>query len=316
MKSDKLDNNPRHPIGVVSRRTGIPQDLIRAWERRYGVVSPGRTDTRRRLYSDTDVRRLLLLKRLVDGGRRISDVANMPLAELEALAEEDREAVVSQPLAGRGSGGGHPLEAAIDAALRMDREALEDILTEAALAMSPADLRQKLLSPLLVEVGERWRAGSLRVAHEHLATSIVRTFVEGMRRRTVDRSGRPKIVITTPVGEEHELGALMAALAAEEVGWDAVYMGAALPAEEIGAAVRHLGARAVGLSLVHADEARLADELRSIHRYLSDDVALLVGGRAATSFSDVIREIGAHPVADMLEFQSQLDGILGRSSTA
>lgn len=312
MKGDNLDPRPRHPIGVTSRRTGIPQDLIRAWERRYCVVSPGRTDTGRRLYSDRDVRTLFLLKRLVDGGRRISDVVAMSLAELEAQAEEDREAVAVPP-AGSRAGNGHRLEAAVDAALRMDREALEDILAEAALSMSAPDMRQKLLSPLLFEVGERWRDGSLRVAHEHLATSIVRAFVDGMRKRVPDRGSRPKILVTTPVGEEHELGALMAAVAAEEVGWDAVYMGGGLPAEEIGAAVRHVGARAVGLSVIYGDEARVADELRAVDRFLPEGVALLVGGRAAANLSNVITEIGARAVTDLREFQSRLDAILSGS---
>src|SRR5918993_3366876 len=75
----------RHPIGVVARRTGLKPDLIRAWERRYGAVAPGRTDTRRRFYSDADISRLLLLKRVVDTGRSIGQVANLSNEELESL---------------------------------------------------------------------------------------------------------------------------------------------------------------------------------------------------------------------------------------
>ena len=76
----------RHPIGVVSRRTGLKPDLIRAWERRYGAVAPGRSDTRRRFYSDADIARLQLLKRVVDTGRSIGQVANLSNEELESLA--------------------------------------------------------------------------------------------------------------------------------------------------------------------------------------------------------------------------------------
>src|SRR5690349_22752223 len=79
----------RHPIGVVARRTGLKPDLIRAWERRYGAVAPGRTETRRRFYSDEDIERLLLLRRVVSSGRGISQVAGLSNPELEALIEAD-----------------------------------------------------------------------------------------------------------------------------------------------------------------------------------------------------------------------------------
>lgn len=92
-----MKTEPRHPIGVVSARTGIPQDLLRAWEKRYDAVVPGRGATGRRLYTDADIDKLRLLKRAVATGRRISDVAALSLEELKALTQEDR--VETVPLA-------------------------------------------------------------------------------------------------------------------------------------------------------------------------------------------------------------------------
>jgi DNA-binding transcriptional MerR regulator len=310
MKSDSEQKKPRHPIGVVSRRTGLGQDVIRAWERRYGVVVPRRTDTGRRLYTDEDVRHLLLLKRVVDGGRRISDVSALSAGELERLVSED-QAAAPQGTARMPVDARAPLEAAVEAAARLDGDRLEGILSQAALAMSAPEMRQKLIAPLLTEIGERWREGTVRVAHEHLATTIVRAFVDGMRNRSTNGDDRPKILITTTSGQRHELGALMAAAAAEEVGWEAIYLGASLPAEEIGAAARQSNAHAVGLSLVYRDDVRMAEELRAIRRYLADDVALVVGGRAAVELEDVIAGLGGYRVGDMVEFQSLLDSIRG-----
>jgi methylmalonyl-CoA mutase cobalamin-binding domain/chain len=312
MSTDRGKRKLRHPIGVVARRTGLAQDLIRAWERRYGVVEPERTETGRRLYTDEDVRVLLLLKRLVDGGRRISDVAGMPLATLEKLASEDREAAVTPTVAAPPDGQAR-LEAAVDAATQLDRGRLEGILAEAALSMSAPEMRQKLIAPLLMEIGERWRKGAIRVAHEHLATSIVRAFVDGMRNRSTNGNNRPRILIATTAGQRHELGALMAAAAAEEVGWEAIYLGASLPAEEIGAAARQSNAFAVGLSMVFRDDVHMVDELRAIRRYLSREVALVVGGRATEALEDILEEIGAYRVTDMLAFQTLLDDIRGRT---
>jgi methylmalonyl-CoA mutase cobalamin-binding domain/chain len=130
-----------------------------------------------------------------------------------------------------------------------------------------------------------------------------------MRDRSTNGTGRPKILITTTSGQRHEIGALMAAAAAEEVGWEAIYLGASMPAEEIGAAARQSGARVVGLSLVYRDDVRMVEELRAIRRYLEDDVTLVVGGRAAVELEDIIAELGGHRVGDMPEFQSLLDTI-------
>src|SRR5687768_1892912 len=93
---------PRHPIGVVARRTGLKPDLIRAWERRYGAVEPGRTDTRRRFYSDADIHRLLLLRQVVKTGRGIGQVAQLSNEDLEALIAE--EPVAASPGSGTPAG--------------------------------------------------------------------------------------------------------------------------------------------------------------------------------------------------------------------
>ena len=87
--SRSTSDTRRHPIGVVARRTGLKPDLIRAWERRYGAVEPGRSETRRRFYSDADIERLLLLRRAVGTGRGISQVAGLSNQELEALIETE-----------------------------------------------------------------------------------------------------------------------------------------------------------------------------------------------------------------------------------
>ena len=110
MKTVESSDKPRHPIGVVSQRTGLPQDVLRAWERRYAAVVPQRTPTGRRLYTDLDIQRLRLLRDAVAGGRRISDVANLGVAELEALVGEDRSfdaKTTGKPRRASGKGGRH-----------------------------------------------------------------------------------------------------------------------------------------------------------------------------------------------------------------
>ncbi|HEY0554697.1 MAG TPA: MerR family transcriptional regulator, partial [Thermoanaerobaculia bacterium] len=152
MATDPSSSQPlRHPIGVVARRTGLKPDLIRAWERRYGAVEPGRSETRRRFYSDADVERLLLLRRVVNTGRGISQVAGLSNAELEALIDAEPVAPAYVP---SGPAGGDPDQIAesvlgrcLAAAQRLDVRELELELDRASVFFSRTHLIERVLVP-------------------------------------------------------------------------------------------------------------------------------------------------------------------------
>jgi len=299
----------RHPIGVVSTRTGLPQDVIRAWERRYEAVTPTRSGTGRRLYSDEDLERFRLLKAVVDSGRRISDVAQLPRKELERLAAEDREAVGRVPPARRGGGRTDSrsapalLSEAIAAVIDLDAPRLGEVLERASLAMSSFALRAELLVPLMREIGDRWREGELRVAHEHVASAAVRSFL-GMSR---SQAGGPVIVMGTPAGARHEFGALIAADCARDLGWDVVYAGADLPAEDLASTAVSRDAVAVALSIVYPGSSpAIREELLRLRRLVGSEKAIAVGGAAAAEYAATLREIGATTVADLESFQEFL----------
>lgn len=301
---------PRHPIRVVSARTGLPQDVIRAWERRYGVVAPPRGGTGRRLYTDEDIERLRLLKRAVAGGRRISDVAGLDTEALQRMVNEDFKQRPEGAALRTGPGGRLSpsliLEEVMRALEALDRHRLEHVLREASVEMSPAAFRQQLIVPLLDTIGARWEEGSLRIVHEHLASTIVRTFLAAPKNGQ-DRPHAPRIVVTTPAGQIHELGALMASAVAEEIGWDVHFMGANLPAEEIAAAVRQIGARAVALSISYREnDARLIEEMRRLRGLVDPAVPIFVGGRAAMSMRDRLIETGVRCPGDLSDYRHEL----------
>lgn len=297
----------RHPIGVVSARTGIPQDLLRAWEKRYQAVVPGRGPTGRRLYSDEDIQKLRLLKRAVAAGRRISDVAALSLEDLNELTREDRvEAAPAADSAIVSSPDGH-LKAALEALDNLDRHAMEKALDDAAVSLGASQARQRVIMPLMHTIGERWREGTLRVVHEHLASAIVRSFVAGLSNGAGRLPSAPRVLVTTPAGQRHELGALIAAGAANDFGWDAVYLGPDLPAEEIAAAVRELRPRAVALSVIYKNgDAQVQEEFRKLARYLDSDVPIIVGGRAVSLMQPFFDDLGIKSVQDLGEFQDEL----------
>ena len=132
------DSTPRHPIRVVAQRTGLTPATLRAWERRYDVVSPGRSEGGQRLYSDRDVARLALLRELTAVGRSISMVAALPDNDAIALLEEDRATRVASPPLDPASSrdAGMWVERSFRQALAFDGEGLEGTLRRAAVTLA------------------------------------------------------------------------------------------------------------------------------------------------------------------------------------
>ncbi|MCB1163328.1 MAG: MerR family transcriptional regulator [Candidatus Krumholzibacteriia bacterium] len=305
----------RHPMGVVTSRTRLTPELLRAWERRYRAVSPWRSESGRRLYSDADIEKLQLLKRLVDAGRRISDVAAFDLDRLRDLDQQDRTARLEDTQ--RRSPSPAPVDAdardllarALGAVEALDRRALEGVLGEGTVALSPVRLREALVLPLMKHIGDAWHTGGLRIVHEHMASSVIHAFLYAMQQKRPGSAQAPRLLAATLPGSRHELGALLAASVAAERGWDVTYLGPDLPAAEIAAAVHARQARAVAISAVFADDAALLQrELRWLRELAGEGVELFAGGEAARTQRGLLDELGIHFTASLLEFGEQLDG--------
>jgi DNA-binding transcriptional MerR regulator/methylmalonyl-CoA mutase cobalamin-binding subunit len=288
-------SEPKHPISVVTRKTGLRPDVIRAWERRYGTINPARTPTNRRLYSDDDVRRLVLLRRALDAGWRISNVAGMNDDELESLLREGDERDERTSAAGRGrSVVEEHLDRCVRAVVDMDGDGLRKQLERSSVALSRVDLLDRILVPLMHKVGEGCAGGWLRTANEHLASAVVRNFLDGLHGAYPVPEDAPALVVATPVAQYHELGAGLVAAVGRTEGWRTVYLGPNLPAEELAAAAHIRNARAVALSIAFpADDRRLDDELARLRRLLHVDVAILVGGPSSSGYQQTLDEIGA-----------------------
>jgi methanogenic corrinoid protein MtbC1/transposase-like protein len=294
---DDMDDQHKHSMKVVARRTGLTPHAIRVWEKRYGAVTPMRTAAKRRLYSDAEIERLRLLRQATLAGHSIGQIAHLPTDRLLALVAADAEAV--PPPHRRGAPGAAAsvpalLDAAVAAIERFDAGGLEAVLRRATVECSLPVLFEQVIAPLMVRIGELWQEGVLRVAHEHLASAVIRTSLELLRGTSLAAPSAPGLIAATPAGQLHEIGALMAAITAASDGWRVAYLGPNLPAADLAAAAQHHQARAVALSIVYpADDPYLAAELASLRRLLPDDLAILVGGRAAQGYAEALETIGA-----------------------
>jgi Predicted cobalamin binding protein len=161
--------------------------------------------------------------------------------------------------------------------------------------------------PLLFRLGEDWRRGEMGIHHEHMASSIVRALLDSLREANGAGFGGPAIVVSTPPGETHELGALMAAVIAAAEGCRVTYLGPNLPLEEIAAAARAVRARAVALSFVHGErDPTLAESLARFRERLDAETEIFVGGAAARRYADVLRRIGANAPETLDRFRTEV----------
>jgi len=301
-------SNDQHPIGVVAERTGLSQELLRVWERRYGAVQPERTEGGQRLYSDSDVERLQLLRLATHGGRTISSVAQLPIGELQRLVREDEQARTRVGTA-ESAGGAPPLEMeiALDLVQKLDGPSLEALLLRSSIILGAHRFLDDVVAPFMQQVGTRWHAGELSPAHEHLATAVVQRVVVRVLGTLGASEDGPTFVVASPSGERHEIGALFASAAASAEGWRVVYLGPDLPGPDIAEAAVMTRARAVGLSVVYVeDPERIANEVRLVREGLPPSVALIVGGNGAEAVARVAGDLEVLWVADLESMRSSL----------
>lgn len=303
-----------HPMRVVVRRTGLQPDLLRAWERRYGVVSPTRSDGGQRLYTDGDIERLTLLRRAVSHGHSISRLADLEPSELQRMVE-DQEGVGKAASGGEVANGDSELarrfvELGLAAISHLDDGELRQVLNRAALNLPTAVFAEQVLARIQREVGEQWHDGALTPGQEHLATAVIRQHLSQLLSIAPASPSARTIIVTTPSGQLHEVGAMLAAVTAKAAGWRVVYLGADLPASEIAAVAAQTGAEALALSLLYppGDPATTAllEELRSL---LSSRVVVMVGGGGALSYRKTLDRIGAVIITSLAELRSQLDSL-------
>ena len=193
---------------------------------------------------------------------------------------------------------------------RLDPSALEAALAHAARSLSVPLLLRDVIGALMMEIGERWRAGALRPCHEHMATAQIRFFLGNLLLHSAMTGAGPGLLVATPAGQRHELGALIVAVTAAQAGWTPLYLGADIPSDEIAFAAMEREVAAVALSVSYpADDPRLPDALRRLRRQLPERVVLLVGGAAAAGYHPVLAEIGALQPPDLAALRLELDRI-------
>jgi methanogenic corrinoid protein MtbC1 len=304
-------HDAHYPIQMTARLTGLSPYVLRIWEQRYRAVEPRRTPGNQRVYSRREIERLSLLRDVTQAGHSIGQVAQLPTDKLVKLVPGSSSIEHRPASAGTGTPSTAPfLDECVDAIRSLDARGLDRALKGAETALGALGLLHRVVAPLTQALGDLWRQGTLTAAHEHFASAALRVFLGHAAKPFGAMDRAPVLVVATPAGQVHELGALCVGAIAANMGWQVTYLGASLPAAEIAGAARQQRARAVALSLVYPEEdPGLEDELAKLRELLPADVKVLAGGRAMAAYGDVLKEIGAIPVANLTQLGSVLDEI-------
>lgn len=271
-------------IKTVERMTGIPAATLRAWEKRYGVVEPGRTDGGHRVYAERDIVHLQRLKRLVDDGLSIGEAVEL----------------AARPSSSRTADSG-PLEAArdglIEACVALNRPAAEMAVRPLVAVCSFPEIIRGVYIPALRGVGEHSRAA------EQFGTALIREKIISMLSAIGPDSAPRRALLACPEGEQHELGLLCVALELSLQRWSVVYLGAGTALDTLLEAVEIVEPGVVCLSA-----SRHGGLLEYVAALKGRDQRVVVGGHGAAGIRDEIIAEGGLYAATAADVTAALSG--------
>jgi len=266
-----------YPISAASKLTGIPLDTLRAWERRYRTVIPKRAG-RGRLYSEEQIQKLLLLRRAVEQGHSIGQVAALGDRQLRELLEKGSSIAAGQSAA-KAIDSSDLLAPVLYALDRFDYAGTDREINRLAVALgSPRNLVHQAALPLMRTVGERWHEGKCSIAQEHLLTNLLTGLLASLVRTYSPSNPPARILLATPTNERHAFPILAAAMLTAAGGLGAIYLGTDLPAADIALAARKSEADIVLLSLSSVPDSTVTNDLAYLANKAPRVADLWLGG--------------------------------------
>lgn len=273
-------------IGALSKRAGVSEHVLRAWETRYGLLSPTRSSGGFRLYSDADVRRVQRMRAYLADGLSAAEAARAVLAE---PAEPTAAALAPDPVVVRmaEANGASNLRTALDA---LDERAAHVVLDQLFGALTIEAVIRDVLMPYLHELGDRWSRGEVSVGQEHFASNVIRSRLAALSPGWGGGRG-PRALLACPPGELHDIALLSFGLVLRRAGWRVVFLGADSPTADIQRTAEALGPELVMLAA--SDPARF-DAIRSDLVRLAQGRSVAVAGPGASA--ELAAAVGAQYV--------------------
>jgi len=300
-----------HRIHRVAKLTGLSKDVIRVWERRFGLLKPTRGANRYRNYSDDDVALLKFLKDQLDAGGSIGELAKLGREELlgRARASAPRVSFVDNTFS-------RLLRELLSTLNPLNRVIFEKRLNGAVAVVPFEEALHGILLPLQEQVGQLWHDAQIDVAIEHYVTKqIQQKIFSAMNQLPVAEFGA-KVVVACPPGEEHDIAALTVAYRCRIRGCRVYYLGANVPVASL---TNLCGKVEPDLTIISFPLALSDDQATQLVQALADEVSpvsnLAVGGHGAIAMRHLFVKSNIKIVEDFADLDSQLDRLIRQSSS-
>lgn len=259
-------------ISELGRRVGVSDHVLRAWERRYGLLRPVRSPGGYRLYSDADERRIRRMQAHLAAGLSAAEAARA------ALSEERPGPPTPGSTGSAGGGLAGPAQDLADSLDRLDEPGAQAALDRLLAGFTMETVLRDVLLPYLHDLGDRWERGQVSIAGEHFASNLLRGRLAGLARGWGYGHG-PRAVLACPPGEQHDLPLLMFGIVLHRCGWRVAYLGASTPIAELAGTALESGAHVVVLAATVKEHF---DGLTGDLAQLARQVPLALAGAGAT----------------------------------
>jgi MerR family transcriptional regulator, light-induced transcriptional regulator len=271
-------------IGELSRRVGVSDHLLRAWETRYGLFHPTRSAGGFRLYSSADEDRVRRMQFHLGEGLSAAEAAHSALADMNG-----RPAIEAGALKGTSTAGGiAALSARLKEALENFDEAVAQAILDRLLSdFTVATVLGDVVLPYLHDLGERWTRSEVSIAQEHFASHVIRGRLASLARGWGSGRG-PRVIIACPPGELHDLPIMIFGIIVSRSGWRVDYLGANTPIEEVIRLAEQVHPDLIVVAAVTADRL---DDVRTQLARLAGIAPLALAGAGATQL--IADQVGA-----------------------
>lgn len=263
----------------AAQLTQLSEYTLRAWEKRYGVVSPKRISSGHRVYETSDIEKLTLLRKLVQSGEPIGSISALSISSLKKMLKEREQLPHAQ---------GASVHALMELLEEFNLAGLQAQLRSFQLHFETKVFLTEIVAPFLNAVGVRVTAGKMDVFYEHGVSAIIRNQLSGIMYLT-EQSLSPiapvEMVFSTPEGDLHEFGILIGAILAMLKGKKVLYLGPNLPASSMAQACKISGASQVIFAVTSPEEVisshSLAEFIQKLNNECHRSVEFTVGGARA-----------------------------------
>lgn len=289
----------QYSIKDLERISGIKAHTIRIWEKRYGILHPGRTDTNIRYYCNDDLKRLLNIAVLINSGHKISHIASL---RMDALKQK----ILELNNVGSPENSGQ-IENLIVAMLDMDEVKFEKVLNNSIIKIGFEETLFKVIYPLLNRIGILWQVGTISPVHEHFITNLIRqkvfTAIDGLPVERNDRSSTFLLVL--PQWELHDIGLLVYNYLIRKSGNNTIFLGQGVPLQDVESIDKQVTPDALVTSFsTPAEPAEMGDFLRELADHFKNK-PIYVGGIQQNKLCDSLPE-SIHKFTSVLDFKAQI----------